>query len=115
MDILYCYAEDSGKYECRATNKQGSDSISCTFTCSAKSGLILTPQVPGEMKQHTIERISQLESLKMKASNEDAPTHGVAPRFTVPIENMANLREGENAHFEARLIPTDDPTLSIEW
>ena len=115
LDILYCYAEDSGTYECRATNKQGTDSISCSFTCSEKSGLILTPQVPGEMQKSTISKISQLESGKIKISAEDGPTSGVAPRFTVPIENMVNLREGENAHFEARLIPTDDPTLSIEW
>ena len=114
LDILYCYAEDSGTYECRATNKQGTDSISCSFKCSEKSGLILTPQVPGEMQKSTISKISQLESGKIKISAEDGPTSGVAPRFTVPIEG-SNLKEGENAHFEARLIPTDDPTLSIEW
>ena len=67
------------------------------------------------MQKNTFEKISQLESLKMKAASGDEPTSGVAPRFTVPIENKDNLREGENAHFEARLIPTDDPTLSIEW
>lgn len=115
LDILYCYAEDSGTYECRATNQHGSDSISISIGCSAKSGLILTPQVPGEMKQQTMERIQYLESMKMSRSTEESITHGVAPRFTVPIENMNNLKEGENAHFEARLIPTDDPTLSIEW
>ena len=45
LDILYSYAEDSGTYECKATNKHGSDSISCHIKCSEKSGLILTPQV----------------------------------------------------------------------
>merc|ERR1719422_1026104 len=100
LDILYCYAEDSGTYECRATNKQGTDSISCSFKCSEKSGLILTPQVPGEMQKSTISKISQLESGKIKISAEDGPTSGVAPRFTVPIEGSA-LKEGENAHFEA--------------
>ena len=115
LDILYCYAEDSGTYECKATNKLGSDSISCTIKCSEKSGLILTPQVPGEMKKQTIERIQHLESMKMRSSQEETITHGVAPRFTVPIENMNDLKEGENAHFEARLIPTDDPTMTIDW
>ena len=115
LDILYCYAEDSGTYECRATNQHGTDSISCQVSCSSESGLILTPQVPGEMKQHTMARIQQIEAMKLQASAEDNITSGVAPRFTVPIENMNNLKEGENAHFEARLIPTDDPTLNIEW
>merc|ERR1719288_271938 len=67
------------------------------------------------MKEHTLSRIQKLESMKMNKSTEETITHGVAPRFTVPIENIDRLREGENAHFEARLIPTDDPTLSIEW
>ena len=115
LDVLYCYAEDSGSYECRAENKHGSDSISCTITCSEKSSLILTPQVPGEMKEQTLQRIQHLESMKMSRSSHSAITQGVAPRFTVPISNIEDLKEGENAHFEARLIPTDDPTLSIEW
>ena len=45
LDVLYCYAEDSGTYECKATNKHGTDSISCKIACSEKSSLILTPQV----------------------------------------------------------------------
>ena len=53
LDVLYCYSEDSGTYECKASNQHGSDSISCTIKCSEKSSLILTPQVPGEMKEHT--------------------------------------------------------------
>merc|ERR1719342_519852 len=59
-------------------------------------------------------RIQQLESHKMSSQTGEAKA-GVAPRFTVPIANIDKLKEGENAHFEARLIPTDDPTLSIEW
>merc|ERR1719342_1570307 len=59
-------------------------------------------------------RIQQLESHKMSSQTGEAKA-GVAPRFTVPIANIDRLKEGENAHFEARLIPTDDPTLSIEW
>ena len=115
LDVLYCYSEDSGTYECKATNQHGSDSIKCTIKCSEKSSLILTPQVPGEMKEHTMSRIQHLESMKMSKTSQSAMTQGVAPRFTVPISNIDDLKEGENAHFEARLIPTDDPTLNIEW
>jgi titin len=92
LDILYCYAEDSGSYECKATNKLGSDAITCKVSCTAGSGLILTPQVPGEMKQHTMERIQHLESMKMQSSSETTMTTQVAPRFTVPIENMSDLK-----------------------
>ena len=115
LDILYCFAEDTGVYECRATNKLGSDSIKCSVSCSEKSGLILTPQVPGEMKAHTMERIQHLESMKMRTHTQSSVTTTTAPRFTVPITNIENMKEGENAHFEARLVPTDDPTLTVEW
>lgn len=40
---------------------------------------------------------------------------GKAPVFTVPLSNIDSLREGESAHFEARLTPTDDPRLKVEW
>ena len=115
LDILYCYASDSGTYECRATNKLGKDSTSGSVTCSEKSGLILTPQVPGEMREQTLQQIQQLESHKILTSQTSTSSSTTAPRFTTPISNIAGLKEGENAHFEARLIPTDDPTLSIEW
>ena len=38
---------------------------------------------------------------------------GKAPVFTVPLSNIDGLREGESAHFEARLTPTDDPKLKV--
>jgi titin len=104
LDILYCFAEDNGVYECRATNKLGSDSIKCSVKCSEKSGLILTPQVPGEMKMHTMERIQHLESMKMRSYTQASVSQSTAPRFTVPITNIESMKEGENAHFEARYL-----------
>ena len=67
------------------------------------------------MKQQTLEKIQTLESMRLRSSAEQASAQGCAPRFTVPISDISDLREGENAHFEARLIPTDDPTLTVEW
>ena len=46
LDILYCYAEDSGEYECRAVNRVGSDVTKATLRCGSKANLILTPQMP---------------------------------------------------------------------
>lgn len=46
LDILYCYEENSGVYECRATNKYGSDVTKATLRCLSKANLILDSQLP---------------------------------------------------------------------
>lgn len=46
LDILYCYAENTGEYECRATNLVGSDSTKAVLKCASKANLILTSQLP---------------------------------------------------------------------
>lgn len=46
LDILYCYEENSGVYECRATNKYGSDTTKATLRCLSKASLILDSQLP---------------------------------------------------------------------
>lgn len=46
LDILYCYEENSGLYECRAYNKYGEDSTKATMKCISKANLILDSQLP---------------------------------------------------------------------
>lgn len=46
LDILYCYEENSGVYECRAHNKYGEDSTKATMKCVSKANLILDSQLP---------------------------------------------------------------------
>lgn len=46
LDILYCYEENSGEFECRATNKYGSDSTRASLKCLSKANLILDSQLP---------------------------------------------------------------------
>lgn len=46
LDILYCYEENSGTYECRAYNKYGEDSTKATLKCVSKANLILDSQLP---------------------------------------------------------------------
>lgn len=63
-----------------------------------------------------LEKIQTLEDGMVRHRDErTSEEQGRAPVFTVPLSNIDNLREGENAHFEARLIPTDDPKLKVEW
>lgn len=46
LDILYCYEENSGEFECRASNKYGSDVTKATLKCSSKASLIFDSQLP---------------------------------------------------------------------
>lgn len=55
------------------------------------------------------------DSLTRQRDEKVTEEKGRAPVFTKPLSNIDSLREGENAHFEARLIPTDDPKLKVEW
>ncbi|GIY11090.1 titin, partial [Caerostris extrusa] len=115
LDILYCYGEDSGEYMCKATNKFGTDMTKATLTCKSKKSIILDPQIPKEMADSN-RRIMELEEHLYRSRAEYTEEVQLeAPRFTVPLENVTDLREGENAHLEARLIPTDDPDLRVEW
>lgn len=50
LDILYCYEENSGVYECRASNKYGSDVTKATLRCFSKANLILDSQLPSVRK-----------------------------------------------------------------
>ncbi|KAL1117095.1 hypothetical protein AAG570_004423, partial [Ranatra chinensis] len=115
LDILYCYEENSGVYECRAKNLIGSDMTKATLKCSSKANLILESQLPQGM-EGGLEKIQTLEDSMVRTREEKrTEERGQAPVFTVPLENIDSLREGENAHFEARLTPTDDPKLKVEW
>ena len=61
-----------------------------------------------------LEKIQTLEdSTRLTREEQEDVTTRVAPRFTVPFNNIDDLREGENAHFEARLTPVDDPKLKV--
>lgn len=61
-----------------------------------------------------LEKIQSLEDAMFRSRDEKVTEErGQAPVFTVPLANIDSLREGENAHFEARLTPTDDPKLKV--
>ena len=37
------------------------------------------------------------------------------PQFTTPLADQLNVREGGFAHFEARLEPMGDHSMTVEW
>lgn len=62
-----------------------------------------------------LEKIQDLEDAMIRTRKEQvSEDKKQVPVFTVPLSNIDSLREGESAHFEARLIPTDDPRLKVK-
>lgn len=46
LDILYCYEENSGEYECRVSNKYGQAVSKASMRCYSKTNLVLDSQLP---------------------------------------------------------------------
>ena len=61
--------------------------------------------------------MSQFQYLETKKSGRaefQEETTTQAPVFTTSPKSV-EVKEGQKAHFEARIIPVSDPTLKIEW
>ena len=88
-----------------------------TQKCSAQADVIAKSQISANF--------SQYEALDQKR----AAAHGghlageddliaepeMAPTFLTQPRSLHNLREGQRAHFEAKLEPITDPHLQVEW
>lgn len=110
LDVIDLIAEDSGTYTCRAVNLVGSDEVSCTLTCRS------TAQVLTDSKNEIgLEQIHYLEDRSRYQRREDVEeTTTQAPIFTTSLNNV-EIKEGQRAHFECRLIPVSDATMKVEW
>lgn len=52
-------------------------------------------------------RYQRLESVEESSAQR--------PTFIRPLQQLGELQEGRNAHFEAQLTPVSDPTMKVEW
>ena len=108
LDILGVTSLDAGQYVCRASNKMGEASTQAEVRVLAKSSVITETEHESAMQQ-----ISYLESEKVKMVTEEEAAK-VAPSFTKALKNV-ETGEGQNIHLEARLSPTGDSTMKVEW
>lgn len=103
-------AEDSGTYTCRAVNLVGSDEVSCSLTCRSTAQVLTDTQ-----NELGLEQIHYLEDRSKYQRREDIEeTTTQAPIFTTSLNNV-EIKEGQRAHFECRLIPVSDATMKVEW
>lgn len=110
LDIVDLIAEDSGTYTCRAVNLNGTDETTCTLQCRGGQQILTTTQ-----NEAGLEQIHYLEDrTKHTRSQVVDEVTTQTPVFTTSLKNV-EIKEGQRAHFECRLIPVSDSTMKVEW
>ncbi|KJH46031.1 immunoglobulin I-set domain protein [Dictyocaulus viviparus] len=99
--------QDSGKWTCRATNKNGSDEV------VGSGGVSYEWQSPAQRK----ERITELDQWisRPKQELELPPVDYGPPRFTQDLSDLGTLNEADATAFVCVLEPIGDPTLQVNW
>lgn len=109
--MLSLNIQDSGEYTCRA--------VSATGMAETKAILQVTPRATIERtSQHpeSLQYIQQLEDYSKYQHQESIEEQTLQrPQFIRTLQNLGELQEGKNAHFEAQLTPVSDPTMRVEW
>lgn len=108
LDIVGVNTTDAGQYVCRATNSLGSADTTARVEVSGRSNVVTESE-----HQAALQQIHYLEADKQQAQMEDVEVRQ-PPQFTKNLRNVEAL-EGQNVHLEARLLPTGDSTMRINW
>lgn len=114
LDLVDVYERDQGIFTCKASNKKGEAFTTTTIVCSGKESIIERTQHPkGAEGLETIQNLE--DSLRKPDAAPEQSESGQAPRFTTEFITIANIAEGQIAHYDAMLIPTGDQSMVIEW
>lgn len=116
LNIMHLRAEDAGTYTVRAVNRMGEAISQSTLRVYARTSVTGDLGIPEQ--QRYIEKVEELEAYQEQMHRkyiEEQPECTQPPEFKTPIKDQNSIREGGFAHFEARLEPTGDPTLHVEW
>ena len=108
LDIMSVTPQDQGQYTCRAKNKVGEAATQANVQVMGMRNVVTETEHDSAMQQ-----INYLEAEKVKLVSEEEVVK-VAPTFTKPLKNI-EAGEGQNIHLEARLAPTGDSTMRVEW
>lgn len=88
--------------------RYGEDTTRATIKCKGKGGVYLDSLQPDALA-----RIKELESQQSQQPSQSAAPADQPPKFITQISDVVNLKEGQSAHFEARLTPVNDPNLVV--
>lgn len=77
----------------------------------ARATIEQTSQHPDSLQY--IQQLEDYSKYQRQESVEDISPQ--RPVFIRPLQDLGELQEGRNAHFEAQLTPVSDPTMKVEW
>ncbi len=78
--------------------------------------MIASSQVSANLAQlQALEQRTASKNLRLGEDEADFDGAEMAPVFVTQPRNLDGLREGQRAHFEAKLEPVTDPHLQVEW
>lgn len=100
---------DSGEYVCRVTSATGCVESHAILSVNARASIEQTSQHPDSLQY-----IQQLEDYSKYQRTENVEEMSAQrPQFIRPLQELGELQEGRNAHFEAQLTPVSDPTMKV--
>ncbi|VDO27823.1 unnamed protein product [Haemonchus placei] len=113
LELTPSEPQDTGKWTCRATNKKGSDEVSCDVKVVGTGGVSYEWLSPAERK----DRINELEHWIHRPKEElhlPQVDYG-PPKFTQNLTDLGTLNEADATAFVCVLEPIGDPTLRVHW
>lgn len=81
------------------------------FLSSARATIEQASQYPDSLQY--IQQLEDYSKYQRQESMEEISSQ--RPVFIRPLQDLGELQEGRNAHFEAQLTPVSDPTMRVEW
>ncbi|KAF8383875.1 ketn-1 [Pristionchus pacificus] len=108
LDLAYTLAEDAGEYMVLVRNDSGEDTTAGQLACSSRPGIL------GDVQhEQSWKRIQEIEAPRAPLPEPAAATYQ-KPSFTQPLQSV-ELPEGGTALLEARFIPVNDPSMTLQW
>lgn len=111
LTIKYVTVHDVGNYTCRAYNSMGQATTTAQLSVVSKENIVFDSQHPGGLSK--IQTLEDTSRYNRKVEEEVTVTQ--KPRFLGPLKGTNKILEGQRAHFEVRVEPQNDLTMSIEW
>lgn len=111
LTVKALIVKDAGTYTCRAYNAKGEARASCKLTVLSKTDQEESQYGETVMKMQMLEDASRYQ----RTETEDTTAVSMPPKFLGPLKGTNKIVEGQKAHFEIRLEPQSDPTMTVEW